>query len=62
MFSDFTRPRGNVLMAPINSILGTMFLGTCALWAAMFMWTLKTGTDPFSRIVNATVESYLLAE
>lgn len=56
MFTDFERPAGNIFKTSVNSYLGTTFLLTCALWAAMFIWNVTTGDNPISHVIAATVE------
>lgn len=59
MFAEFERPQGNIFREPVNSFIGAVFLGTCALWAALFMWNVSTGSNPLDRAILAAIESQM---
>jgi hypothetical protein len=56
MFLDFERPTGSLFRAPVNAFLGSIFLGTCALWAAMFIWNVSSGDNPISQAIASAIE------
>lgn len=56
MFTEFKREKGPLYKQRVNTLVGSIFLGTCALWAAMFVWNVTTGGNPISRTIAAAVQ------
>lgn len=48
--------RGSIWKSRVNSIIGSVFLGSVALWAAIFMTELTWGINPVIEAFAATVE------
>jgi len=60
MFTDFEYIRGSLLTERVNTLLGSVFLGTCALWAALFIWNVTSGSNPLDKaIAKIVVENTL---
>ena len=55
MFLEYKPIRGPLLKSRVNSLIGSLFLGTCALWAATFIWDITTGDNPITHAIVATV-------
>jgi hypothetical protein len=62
MFAEFELPQGNILLERVNSIVGCLFLGTCALWAAVFVWNVTTGSNPIDHAIISYVEQQAFAD
>jgi hypothetical protein len=57
MFADY-KQKGSIWKQNVNSLLGSIFLGTVALWAALFMLELQWGTNPIVDAFTKVVESH----
>jgi hypothetical protein len=55
MFTEFVRPSGNIFEQPVNSLIGSIFLGTCALWGAIFVWNVTTGSNPIDHVIASVM-------
>lgn len=55
MFSEFTPIRRSLFNERVNTFLGVIFLGTCALWAALFVWNISTGSNPINHAFAAAI-------
>lgn len=55
MFAEFERPAGNIFHSRVNSWLGCVFLGVCALWAAMFVSNVTSGSNPVSAAIVSAI-------
>lgn len=55
MFTEFKRGKGPLYKQRVNTLVGSIFIATCALWAAMFVWNVTEGTDPISQTIVAAV-------
>jgi hypothetical protein len=60
MFAEFEIPKGNIFLSQVNSILGCAFVGTCALWASIFVWNVTTGSNPIDRAIASAIEAQVL--
>ena len=56
MFSEFSPIKGSLFTERVNSWLGTLFLGSCALWAALFVWNVAAGNNPLDHAIAAAIE------
>ncbi len=43
--------RGTIWLSNINTMLGTLLLGSCALAAGLVMWQAAYGTNPFEHVL-----------
>lgn len=55
MFTEFKRGKGPLYLQRVDTLIGSAFLGVCALWAAMFIWNVTEGTNPISKVIAAAV-------
>jgi hypothetical protein len=62
MFLEFTPIKGPLLQEKVNTLLGTIFLGTCALWAAIFILDVATGNNPIDKSIAAAIERSIIGE
>jgi len=62
MFTEFKPIKGSLWQQQVNSLLGIAFLGTCALWAAMFIWDLTDTANPVERAIATTLAAPSLGE
>ena len=60
MFTDFRPIKGSLFNQRVNTLLGTIFLGTVALWAMMFVWNVAEGSNPIERGLTSALEQSLL--
>lgn len=60
MFESFESVKKSLYMERVNTLLGTAFIATVALWAAMFIWNVTSGSNPLDdAIASAIVRSEL---
>jgi len=57
MFTEFTPITGSLFNQRVNGFLGSLFLGTVALWAAMLIWNATQGSNPIERALANAVQS-----
>jgi hypothetical protein len=62
MFAEFDIPKGAFLVQKINSFVACAFVGTCALWAALFVWNVTTGTNPIDNTITSYLEEQAFAD
>lgn len=55
MFDSFPPIRGSLWKQRVNTILGTLFLSTFALWAATVMFQAVWGIDPITQTFAAVI-------
>ena len=60
MFTDFKPIKGSLFNQRVNTFLGTIFLGTVALWASMFVWNIAEGSNPIDRALTSAIQQSLL--
>lgn len=62
MFTGFTPIKGSLFSQRVNTWLGSIFLGTVALWAAMLVWNVADGSNPIDRALTGALEQAMLAQ
>ncbi len=55
MFEKFTQARGSLWQQRVNTGLGSLFLGSFALWAGLIMCEFAWGTNPIANAFSATI-------
>ena len=49
--------RESIWQSRVNSFIGLLFVGTCALWAATFVLRVTWGIDPLAQAFAATIQA-----
>ena len=57
MFTEFSPIKRSLFGERVNSLLGIMFLGSCALWAMMIIWNVTNGDTPIDHALTRIIES-----
>lgn len=60
MFTEFTSIKGSLFKERVNTWLGIVFISTCALWAAIFMWNVSTGDNPIDHSIAAAIDQEII--
>ncbi|HVV39022.1 MAG TPA: hypothetical protein VHD31_01725 [Candidatus Paceibacterota bacterium] len=55
MFDDYKKIRGSIWQSNINSWLGSLFLISVALWAALIMMHFVWNTNPIANTFTAAI-------
>lgn len=55
MFDTYTPIRGSLLRQRVNASLGSLFLLSFALWAALIMFEVRWGINPIANAFAATI-------
>ncbi|HVZ76278.1 MAG TPA: hypothetical protein VG934_03375 [Candidatus Paceibacterota bacterium] len=55
MFNDFKRSRGSIWKSSVNSFIGSVFLGVCALWAIIVICQASWGVNPVAQAFTNAV-------
>lgn len=55
MFENFVPIKKSLYLERVNTLLGTAFLATFALWAAMFIWNVTSGSNPLDDAIASAV-------
>lgn len=55
MFENFVSGKKSLYMENVNTLLGTAFLATFALWAAMFIWNITSGSNPLDDAIASAI-------
>ncbi|HVV15284.1 MAG TPA: hypothetical protein VHD55_02725 [Candidatus Paceibacterota bacterium] len=55
MFETFTPVRGSLWKQRVNAGIGSLFLGSVALWAALLMFEIGWGMNPVAKAFAAAV-------
>jgi hypothetical protein len=52
--------RGSIWKSRVNSLIGSLFLGACALWAAIFMIELAWGVNPLAKAFASAISNHTM--
>lgn len=47
--------RSTIWLSDVNTMLGTLLLGSCALAAGLVIWQAAFGTNPFERVLLSSI-------
>ena len=62
MFTEFSSIKGSLFKERVNTWLGIVFIGTCALWASMFIWNISSGDNPIDHTIAAAIDQEIIGQ